>query len=95
MVLVGGNQQGYILKLDQFVSNDVSLSITAITALGVDVGPTRLTIPNHNLQTGQVIQVVNIPTGSPLASLNNGIFGVTRYSANEVQLYTYAIAVIR
>jgi hypothetical protein len=90
IVLVGGNQQGYIEKLDSQISNDASLSITAITGYGIGVAPTRLTIPNHNLTTGQVIQVVNIPAGTPFAtSLNNGIFGVVYLSTDQIELWKY------
>lgn len=73
--IVGGNQQGYVEYLDEQTTNDQSLTITAIT--GNTTTSTQITSPNHNLQTGAVIKIVNIPTGTPFASsLNNKIFEV-------------------
>ncbi len=86
--IVGGNQQGYIEYLDQQTTNDESLVITAIT--GNTTTSTQLTSPNHNLQTGAVIEVTGIPTGTPFAtSLNGKNFGVVVNSANTLLLNIY------
>lgn len=86
--IVGGNQQGYIEFLDQQTTNDESLCITAIT--GNTTTPTQITSPNHNMQTGNVIKIVNIPTGTPFASsLNDQIFAVTVNSVNTFLLRKY------
>ena len=76
--IVAGNQQGFVMylgsNLQNQVSNDVTLAITNIT-LGTDTNV--ITSPNHNLVTGQVIEILNIPTGSPYAtSLNTNKYGV-------------------
>jgi len=72
--IVGGNQQGYVEYLDQATVDDVTLSITGVqpnTNL-----PTVITSPNHNLVTGDVIGIQDIPVGSPYASLNGGVYGI-------------------
>ena len=85
--VIAGNQQGYVEILNQKVSNDVSLSITAITP----AEPVVLTIPNHNLQTGQFIKVSNIAgTGAPNPdTLNDTIYRITYVSADTLSLEFY------
>lgn len=86
--IVGGNQQGYVLILDSLTSNQVSLSIQDIT--GNNAGtPTIITSPNHNLITGAVIEIVDIPTGSGFDNLNEGKFGIVRDDENTFQLWLY------
>ena len=86
--IIGGNQQGFVEYLDSQTSNDVSLAITAIT--GNTTTATSITSTNHNLQTGNVIRILNIPTGTPFAtSLNGNIFGVVRVDANNLLLNIY------
>jgi len=83
--IVGGNQQGYIEYLDEQTTNDASLTITAIT--GNTTTPTQITSANHNLQTGTVISINDIPAGTPFAtSLNGNIFGIVVNSANTFLL---------
>lgn len=71
--IVGGNQQGFVLKLSSNlqpkVNNSVSLFITNIT--GNTTTPTVITSPNHNLVTGQVITISNISSTDPFASSLN------------------------
>ncbi len=74
--IVGGNQQGFVEYLDTATTNDVSLSITAIT--GNTTTPTVITSPNHNLQDEQVIEISGIPTGTPFDNLNGGIYSIVR-----------------
>ncbi len=89
LAIVGGNQQGYVEYLDQQTTNDESLAITAIT--GNTTTSTQLTVPNHNLQTDDVIKVKSIPTGTPFAtSLNDQIFGVVVNSANTFLINKYS-----
>lgn len=86
--IIGGNQQGYVEYLDSQVSNDVSLFIQNIT--GHTTTPTVITSPDHNLLDGQVLQIGNIPTGTPFASsLNDGIFGISVIDANNFYIFTY------
>ncbi len=87
-IIVGGNQQGFIEQLDETTTNDPSLFISAITANTTT--PTVITSPSHNMQTGFVIKITNIPTGTPFAtSLNNGIFGIIVNDVNTFQLMKY------
>jgi hypothetical protein len=90
--IVGGNQQGYVMylssNLQPKVSNDVSLYISNITANAAT--PTVITSPDHNLATGQVIQILGIPSNDPFASLNGRIFGVVVLNANSFQLWVYS-----
>lgn len=86
--IVGGNQQGFVEYLDSQVSNDVSLFIKNIT--GQTPLPTIIESPNHNLQTGQVITISNIPTTSPFAAtLNGNNFGIVRVDEDNFELWIY------
>jgi len=82
--IIGGNQQGYVEVLNRQIFNDVSLSITAITP----ASPVRLTVPNHNLQSGQFIKITNIiGSGSPNpTTLNDTIYKIERIDANTFDL---------
>jgi hypothetical protein len=93
-VVVAGNQQGFVMELSNqlqaTVTNDASLTITAITANTTT--PTVITSPNHNLQTGAVIQINGIITGTPFDNLNGGVFGIIvdpNNGANTFQLMNY------
>jgi len=85
--IVAGNQQGYVLFIDQNVKNDVSLSIKGIT--GNITTPTSIFCPSHNLETDQIIQIENIPTGD-FSSLNQGIFSIVRVDNDNFLLYKYS-----
>lgn len=86
--IVGGNQQGYVEFLDAQTTNDVSLTISGIT--GHTTTATSINCPNHNLQTNNVIEILDIPTGTPFASsLNGNKFGVVRVDADNFTLHVY------
>lgn len=89
--IIGGNQQGFVVYLgsniEPQVSNEQTLSITAIT--GNTTTPTVITSPNHNMETGQVIQIINIPTGTPFDNLNDSKFGIVRVDDNNFELWVY------
>lgn len=74
--IVAGNQQGYVEFLDYKTVNDVSLSISDVQPNTTI--PTVITSPNHNLKTGYVIGIRNIPVGinSPYSNLNGGVYGI-------------------
>lgn len=60
-IIVAGNQQGYVFNLrqndgDTILTNDISLTITAITA----ANPSVFTVPNHNLEVGDFIRLSNV-----------------------------------
>lgn len=84
--IVGGNQQGFVEILDENTTNDSSLFISNITQGTATVS---ITSPNHNMQTGFVIGISGIPTGSPFSNLNGGVFGVFVRSANTFDIGTY------
>ncbi len=85
--IIAGNQQGYVEYLNAQVTNDVSLSIHNIT--GQTSLPTIINSPNHNLETGQIISIRDIPAATPFANLNNGKFYVQYIDANNFYLYVY------
>ena len=94
--ILGGNQQGFIEYLDSpnQTVNAPSLFIKAI--VGNTTTPTVITSPNHNLVTTTggnnipyVIQISGIPTGTPYANLNGGVFGISVIDPNTFSLYTY------
>lgn len=85
--IVGGNQQGYVLYLDQQTTNDISLTIKNIT--GNTTTPTVIESPDHNLVSDQVVTIQNIPTGTPFANLNGQHFGINRLDANNFELWLY------
>jgi hypothetical protein len=85
--IVGGNQQGFVEILDEQTINDPGLYLTAITS-NIPI-PTIFTSPNHNLQTGQIIQISQVPVGTPFSYLNGLIFYVRVIDANTFVLNSY------
>ncbi len=85
--IIGGNQQGFVETLDELTTNDPSLYISAIT--GNTTTATVVTSPNHNMQTGFVIGISGIPTGTAFDNLNSGIFGIVVNNANTFQLFLF------
>ena len=85
--IVGGNQQGFVEYLDQYTTNDPSLYISNIVG---GATPVVITSPNHNLKAGYIIQITNIPAGTPFATaLNNGIYQVVLPTTNTFTLGAY------
>lgn len=87
--IIGGNQQGFVEYLDSKTTNDISLSITDITADGSNV--TSIEIVNHNLATFDVIKIKDIAgtVGNNYIDLNDQIFGVVPVDADHVQLWEF------
>lgn len=85
-VIVGGNQQGFIEKLDELTTNDISLSIQNITNGSTTV---ILTIPNHNMSQGFVVEIVGILSTDPFSVLNTGVYGISIVDSNNVEIRTY------
>jgi hypothetical protein len=88
--IVGGNQQGFVMylssNLQASTTNAVTLTISNITFSTY----TLITSPNHNLFDDQVIQILNIPAGTPYAtSLNGNIFSVVVVDYNTFQIWSY------
>lgn len=86
-VIVGGNQQGFIEKLDQLTANDVSLFISDIVTTGG--GPTVITSPNHNMQSGFVIGISGIVSTTPGSDLNGGIYAISVIDQNTFSLLSF------
>jgi hypothetical protein len=91
--IIAGNQQGFVEYIGEALdggqtSNDSSLFISAIT--GSATAPVLITSPNHNMQTGFVVSISNIPSGTAFATaLNGNVFGIVVANANQFSLYTY------
>ena len=88
-LIVGGNQQGFIEILDQLTVNDISLYISNIVNNGTGIA--QITSPNHNMQSGFVIGISQIPVGTPFSNLNGGIYGINVLDNNNFTLLTYNI----
>jgi len=89
--IVAGNQQGYVLTLNQKVSNDQSLQITNVVG---GSGAARITVPDHNLQSPvfdpesptEYVEINDI-IGTGGLELNGRIFQVNREDADTLDLY--------
>lgn len=78
--IVGGNQEGYVVVMNQQVQNAPSLYISAI-ALGP---PVRLTVVNHNMQSNEFITLSGII--GTASSLNNRTYKISRVDNNNFDL---------
>ncbi len=85
-LIVGGNQQGFVEKLDQNTVNDVSLFISNIVST---VLPTVITSPNHNMQSGFVIGISGVPLTTPGSDLNGGVFAIDVTGPNTFTLLKF------
>jgi len=83
--VVSGNQEGYVHLYGYTSLDDPSLFIQNID---LTVTPVKLTIPNHNLQTEEIIYLqgilVNLPGVS--SALNNQIYQVKFVDVNNVTI---------
>jgi len=85
--IIGGNQQGYTLYLDAQVANSVSQTINDIT--GLTPLPTLIKSVNHNLESGQIVEITGIIPTNDFASLNGGIFQVLKVNNDTFQIFKY------
>lgn len=81
--MVAGNQQGYVLVLNQQVRNDPSLSISAFTS----ASPVTMTVINHNLEESDWIRISGV-TGSA-SSLNGNTYQVTIIDADTFSILEF------
>ncbi len=88
--VVSGNQQGFVHYYAMQTPDDASLEINSID---LTVSPITLTIPNHNLVTGEIIYITDLTfiTNSapftPVATdLNEQTYRVTFVDINTVSL---------
>lgn len=82
-LVLGGNQQGYTLVLNQQVGNGPSLFISAFTAGAL----ARVTVPNHNLESGEIIKITGVVGEGSV--FNNALFQVQRFDENAFDLFQY------
>lgn len=102
-LIVSGNQHGYTHfygYADPEVQADSSINALDqeslfITAVDLSTTPPRITVPNHNLKTGEIIYVVGMSfvnaSGAPLATtLNDKFYQVNRVSANVLGILQWS-----
>jgi hypothetical protein len=79
---VAGNQQGFVLQLEQNIQNDPSLALTGLTDSSVTTFAAVFTSPNHNLETGDWVYLSGVSgtTSDDGVSLNGRNFRV----ANDI-----------
>jgi len=90
--IIAGNQQGYVLTLEQRVNNDNSLAIKGITG-GASI--VSLNVPNHNFTSvgpnadgeTEYIKISNI-IGNGSSELNGRVFAVQVDDADNISLWT-------
>lgn len=86
--IIAGNQQGFVFVVsDGRVNNDPSLQITGVSKDGSNYA--SLTIPDHNLQDGDMIKVSGCLGTVVAAALNGNIYQVSRTDADTVALLEY------
>jgi hypothetical protein len=61
----------------------------AITAVNFTANPTQLSVPNHNLENGEIIYIQNMLWTGTDPGLNNKIYSVTIVDANTITLSTW------
>lgn len=85
-LIAGGNQQGYIMILNAQVASQQSLYVTGVTA-GT---PVTITCPNHNMQTGDIVEINDIISVSggntDPATLNGQRYQITVTTGNAFTL---------
>lgn len=87
--IVGGNQQGFIFKLDMLSQSEPTLFISGISS-GVG-GITVIESPDHNLYSGQIVKLTNM--GDSYSYLEDLIVWVERTAAdpdNSFEIYIYS-----
>jgi hypothetical protein len=86
--IVGGNQQGYVLYLDEQVSNSISQTINDIT--GNTTGdPIIIESVDHNLENGQIIEISSIVANDPFVALNGQVGQVDVINSDTFYLFKY------
>jgi hypothetical protein len=65
-LIVGGNQQGFVMVFDQKIPNGKSLYITAIT----QAAQASVTSPDHNLEINDFVTFSDLPVGG-MIEINN------------------------
>jgi hypothetical protein len=87
--VVAGNQHGFVEIVAQKTLNDSSLFIYGIDfTLPAPYFVVVFNVPNHNLQTGEIVQINNIIGGGTInpSSLNAKNYKVIRLDKDNIQL---------
>lgn len=83
--IIGGNQQGYVMKIQYQTVSDQSLYINSIT----NATPSVFTSTNHNLRTGQFVRIINA-IGTVSSEINDITFEVVRIDNNTFSLLSFS-----
>ena len=93
--VTAGTQQGFINIYNNpdaatpQGSDFLYANTMAITAVNFGVSPTQITIPNHNLENGEIIYITGTLWVGTDPGLNNMIYSVTIVDANTITLSTW------
>ena len=93
--IVIGNQQGFIHYYGYITPDEPSLSITG---MDITTNPISMTVPNHNLENGEIIYIEGLmflstltPPATPLATdLNDKIYSVQVIDDNTLSLLRWS-----
>jgi len=91
--IVSGNQQGYISYFTKalYDENSIDEPTLSIHAVDFSVIPTQLTVPNHNLATGDWIRITNALFNISDPGLNGYIYNVVFIDSNTIALRQWNI----
>lgn len=85
--VVAGNQQGFIHFYGITTKDEESL---AITQVDLTVSPNLITIPNHNLETGDIVYFTDLTyAATPSIDLNDNFFQVRRIDADNIEILSW------
>ena len=83
--VVSGNQQGFVHYYAAVTMDQPSL---AITAINVGVSPVQITVPDHNLESGETIYITGV-LYTTSTNINNRIYNVSRFDGNKLELFEW------
>ena len=91
--IAGGNQQGFVEIFGQqqfFVNIPNSESLYIKDIIGNVTTPTTIESPSHNLDTGDIIEIIGIPEGTPFDDLNQTVFQIDKIDEDFFNLLIYS-----
>jgi hypothetical protein len=91
--IIGGNQQGFVSIISSpaapISANSQTLSIHGVSYDFSKQFPTQITVPNHNLQTGQFIKIFGVIGNGGANSTNPNVLNNSYNNLNLIlQVYT-------
>ncbi len=84
--VIAGNQDGFVETLTQSVFNAPSL---ALHSINFALAPIQFTIPNHNLQVGDIIKITGILGDPSVLVLNNLSYKVVTVISPQIVVLDY------